>query len=76
VQDGSLTKHSVITTHGMYATYVIILFRPYILEMGERCGIYDLALRACLAAASDIVAQSRYVAAVGGMTAAPLSWQQ
>jgi len=60
----------------MYSTYVIILFRPYILELGERSGIHDLALRACLSAAADIVAQSRYLSAVGSVTLAPLSWQQ
>lgn len=71
-----ISDDSVISTHGIYATYVIILFRPYILEMGERSGIYDVALRACLSSAADIIAQSRYLSAVGGVTAAPLSWQQ
>jgi hypothetical protein len=60
----------------MYATYVTILFRPYILELGMHSGIHDIALQACLEAASDIVAQSRYLASTGGVAATPLSWHQ
>lgn len=59
----------------MYATYVILLFRPYILELGERSGIHEMSIRACLDAAADIITQSRYLSATSGITNTPFSWQ-
>lgn len=61
----------------MFATYVIILFRPYIIEIAHSTSIHAQALRECLSCAADVVAQSKYIERTyGSITTAPMSWQQ
>nr|XP_018266862.1 uncharacterized protein I303_00842 [Kwoniella dejecticola CBS 10117]OBR89020.1 hypothetical protein I303_00842 [Kwoniella dejecticola CBS 10117] len=65
----------IIVTHGMYATYMILLFRPYIIELGGRRSLVPEALERCVESARQIVDQSRYLAENHGICRAPLSWQ-
>ena len=67
---------SNIVTHGMYATYVILLFRPYIIEFGGTRRFVPDALQRCMEAAGMIVDQCRYLVKHHSVYRAPLSWQQ
>ncbi|OCF58372.1 hypothetical protein L486_04405 [Kwoniella mangroviensis CBS 10435] len=53
---------NTIVTHGMHATYVILAFRPYIIEIGGGASLVPEALERCVSAAQDIVDQSKYLA--------------
>ncbi|ORY27098.1 hypothetical protein BCR39DRAFT_578162, partial [Naematelia encephala] len=65
----------IVTTHGMYNTYIIILFRPYIIDFGEVRDVLPEALEMCMQAAREIVEQCRYIRDFHGVHTAPLSWQ-
>ena len=65
-----------IVTHGMYDTYVILLFRPYIIEFGGAPRLVPEALDRCIAASREIVSQCRYMVEYHTVYRAPLSWQQ
>ncbi|WWC98824.1 hypothetical protein V866_005717 [Kwoniella sp. B9012] len=65
---------NTIVTHGMHATYVILAFRPYIIEIGGGASLVPEALDRCVSAAQDIVDQSKYLAEKHGVCRAPLSW--
>ncbi|OCF37841.1 hypothetical protein I316_00065 [Kwoniella heveanensis BCC8398] len=64
-----------IVTHGMHATYIILLYRPYIIEFGGERHLVPDALEKCLRAAKDIVDQASYLVKHYGVHRAPLSWQ-
>lgn len=73
---GGLTK-SVITTHGMYAAYMIILYRPYILDAeNSPPEMVSEAISRCLSCASDIVVQSQYLDKTHGVHTTALTWKQ
>lgn len=75
--EGHKLHPALVTNHGMFATYVIILFRPYIIEIAHSTSIHAQALRECLSCAADVVEQSKYIERTyGSITVAPMSWQQ
>ncbi|OWZ73110.1 hypothetical protein AYX14_01363 [Cryptococcus neoformans] len=73
--DASTMHPGNIITHGMYATYLIILYRPYIIEVGGGPSLIPEALRNCLQYTKDIVDMARYLVKHHGIMRAPLSWQ-
>lgn len=74
--DSPIMHPSNLITHGMYATYLIILYRPYIIEIGGGPSLIPEALRKCLQYTKDIIDMARYLVKHHGVMRAPLSWQQ
>ncbi|KAK6906872.1 hypothetical protein I203_100859 [Kwoniella mangroviensis CBS 8507] len=52
---GPLMHPNTIVTHGMHATYVILAFRPYIIEIGGGASLVPEALERC----SALIMESR-----------------
>lgn len=63
-------------THGAFGTYVILLYRPYIIQTAKQPELAGEALQECFKAAKDIVGQCHYLVQHHGVTRAPLTWQQ
>ncbi|ODN89715.1 hypothetical protein L198_06408 [Cryptococcus wingfieldii CBS 7118] len=64
-----------IVTQGMYWTYIILLYRPYLIEMGGGPNLIPEALQRCLECTQDIVDMAHYMVDRHGVVKAPLSWQ-
>ncbi|KAL1413326.1 hypothetical protein Q8F55_001085 [Vanrija albida] len=75
-KDGASMNPCVITTHGMYAAYMIILYRPYILDAdASPPDMVAEAISRCLSCANDIVRQSEYLDKTHGVHTAALAWK-
>ncbi|ODN73786.1 hypothetical protein L202_07315 [Cryptococcus amylolentus CBS 6039] len=64
-----------IVTQGMYCTYIILLYRPYLIEIGGGPNLIPEALQRCLECTQDIVDMAHYMVDHHGVMKAPLSWQ-
>ncbi|WVQ82905.1 hypothetical protein IAT38_005041 [Cryptococcus sp. DSM 104549] len=75
-QEGGPIMHpGILTTHGMYTSYIILLYRPYIIEVGGGRSHVPEALEKCVQCTRDIVALCHYMVKHHGIRSAPLSFQ-
>jgi hypothetical protein len=62
--------------YGVYNSHVILLFRPYIVDMGTGSYFLPMASERCSSAAHTIVDLCRYIEAHHGLNSASLTLQQ
>lgn len=67
---------SAVLLHCLYEAYLVILHRPYILELSETGSRLANSAEACITATSRMVDQCRYIHSHFGIQTAPLSTQQ